>query len=143
MAETQRLKPDVAVLDVRMPRLDGLAVTEAILAIPGNDTRVLVLTTYDADEYVFRILRAGAFLLKSLAPEDLVAAMRVAARGAALIDPSVTRRLVAGFATSPAPPSRRRSWRGSPPANARCSFSSPTRAATRRSHASFTSARRL
>ncbi|MFI5607226.1 response regulator [Amycolatopsis sp. NPDC051903] len=102
VAETKRLKPDVAVLDVRMPRLDGLAATEAILATPGNDTRVLVLTTYDADEYVYRALRAGAsgFLLKSLAPEELVAAMRVAARGDALIDPSVTRRLVASFATS-------------------------------------------
>jgi DNA-binding NarL/FixJ family response regulator len=99
VAETARLRPDVAVLDVRMPRLDGLAATEAILSAPGNDTRVLVLTTYDADEYVYRALRAGAsgFLLKSLAPEELVAAMRVAARGDALIDPSVTRRLVAKF----------------------------------------------
>ncbi|HKN55307.1 MAG TPA: response regulator transcription factor, partial [Amycolatopsis sp.] len=71
VAETARLRPDVAVLDVRMPRLDGLSATEAILAAPGNDTRVLVLTTYDADEYVYRALRAGAsgFLLKSLAPE--------------------------------------------------------------------------
>ncbi|MEC3975155.1 response regulator transcription factor [Amycolatopsis sp. H20-H5] len=107
VAETARLRPDVAVLDVRMPRMDGLAATEAILATPGNDTRVLVLTTYDSDEYVYRALRAGAsgFLLKSLAPEELIAAMRVAARGDALIDPSVTRRLVATFATSiePAP----------------------------------------
>ncbi|MGW4488628.1 response regulator [Amycolatopsis sp. NPDC004368] len=102
VAETQRLQPDVAVLDVRMPRLDGLAATEAILTTPGNDTRVRVLTTYDADEYVYRALRAGAsgFLLKSLAPEELVAALRVAARGDALIDPSVTRRLIAHFATS-------------------------------------------
>jgi DNA-binding NarL/FixJ family response regulator len=101
VAETARLRPDVAVLDVRMPRLDGLAATEAILSAPGNDTRVLVLTTYDADEYVYRALRAGAsgFLLKSSAPEELVAAMRVAARGDALIDPSVTRRLVARFAS--------------------------------------------
>ncbi len=101
VAEAARLRPDVAVLDVRMPRLDGLAATEAILAAPGNDTRVLVLTTYDTDEYVYRALRAGAsgFLLKSLAPEELVSALRVAARGDALIDPSVTRRLVAKFAT--------------------------------------------
>jgi len=101
VTEAARLRPDVAVLDVRMPRLDGLAATEAILAAPGNDTRVLVLTTYDADEYVYRALRAGAsgFLLKSLAPEELVSALRVAARGDALIDPSVTRRLVAKFAT--------------------------------------------
>jgi DNA-binding NarL/FixJ family response regulator len=102
VAETARLRPDVTVLDVRMPRLDGLAATEAILSAPGNDTRILVLTTYDADEYVYRALRAGAsgFLLKSLSPEELVAAMRVAARGDALIDPSVTRRLVEHFATS-------------------------------------------
>jgi DNA-binding NarL/FixJ family response regulator len=101
VTEAARLRPDVAVLDVRMPRLDGLAATESILAAPGNDTRVLVLTTYDADEYVYRALRAGAsgFLLKSLAPEELVSALRVAARGDALIDPSVTRRLVAKFAT--------------------------------------------
>ncbi|MCU1687318.1 MAG: DNA-binding response regulator, NarL/FixJ family, contains and domain [Amycolatopsis sp.] len=101
VAETARLRPDVAILDVRMPKLDGLDATEAILSTPGNETRVLVLTTYDTDEYVYRALRAGAsgFLLKSLPPEELVSAMRVAARGDALIDPSVTRRLVASFAT--------------------------------------------
>ncbi|WP_158887665.1 response regulator [Amycolatopsis anabasis] len=106
VAETERLRPDVVVLDVRMPRLDGLAATEAILSAPGNDTRVLVLTTYDLDDYVYRALRAGAsgFLLKSLPPEELVSAMRIAARGDALIDPSVTRRLVARFTTSIEPP---------------------------------------
>jgi DNA-binding NarL/FixJ family response regulator len=85
---------------------DGRAATEAILSAPGNDTRVLVLTTYDSDDYVYRALSAGAggFLLKSLPPEELVSAMRVAARGDALIDPSVTRRLVARFATSIEPP---------------------------------------
>ncbi|WP_181775189.1 response regulator [Amycolatopsis pittospori] len=102
VAQAAALRPDVAVLDVRMPKLDGLAATEAIMSAPGNDTRILVLTTYDSDEYVYRALRAGAsgFLLKSLAPEELVSAMRVAARGDALIDPSVTRRLVSTFATS-------------------------------------------
>lgn len=102
VAQAASLRPDVAVIDVRMPKLDGLAATEAIMSAPGNETRVLVLTTYDADEYVYRALRAGAsgFLLKSLAPEELVSAMRVAARGDALIDPSVTRRLVSTFATS-------------------------------------------
>ncbi|MBE1574968.1 response regulator transcription factor [Amycolatopsis roodepoortensis] len=102
VAQAASLRPDVAVLDVRMPKLDGLAATEAIMSAPGNDTRVLVLTTYDSDEYVYRALRAGAsgFLLKSLAPEELVSAMRVAARGDALIDPTVTRRLVSTFATS-------------------------------------------
>lgn len=105
VAETARLRPDVAILDVRMPKLDGLDATEAILSATGNETRVLVLTTYDTDEYVYRALRAGAsgFLLKSLPPEELVSAMRIAARGDALIDPSVTRRLVASFATGIAP----------------------------------------
>ncbi|MFI9385772.1 response regulator [Kutzneria sp. NPDC052558] len=106
VAETQRLRPDVALLDVRMPKMDGLAATEAILAAPGNRTKVIVLTTYDHDEYVYRALRAGAsgFLLKSLPPEELITAVRVAARGDALIDPSVTHRLIGRFATAVAPP---------------------------------------
>ncbi|EWC60036.1 DNA-binding response regulator, LuxR family [Actinokineospora spheciospongiae] len=103
--EVARLRPDVVVLDVRMPRLDGLSAAEAILAAPGNRTRVLVLTTYDLDEYIYRALSLGAsgFLLKSLPPEELASAVRVAARGDALIDPSVTRRLVARFTASLAP----------------------------------------
>ncbi|MEV8633094.1 response regulator transcription factor [Streptosporangium sp. NPDC051023] len=106
VAETARLRPDVAVLDVRMPRLDGLAATEAILSTPGNVTKVLVLTTYDSDDYLYRTLRAGAsgFLLKSLPPEEMMSAMRVAARGDALIDPSVTRRMIVRFTTSIEPP---------------------------------------
>jgi DNA-binding NarL/FixJ family response regulator len=106
VAEVARLRPDVAVLDVRMPKLDGLGATEAILADKANRTKVVVLTTYDSDEYVYRALRAGAsgFLLKSLPPEELISAIRVAARGDALIDPSVTQRLIARFAGSIAPP---------------------------------------
>ncbi|HKS45414.1 MAG TPA: response regulator transcription factor [Amycolatopsis sp.] len=106
VGEVARLRPDVAVLDVRMPKLDGLAATEEILAAPGNDTKVLVLTTYDSDDYVYRALRAGAsgFLLKSLPPEEMISAVRVAARGDALIDPSVTSRLITRFATSIEPP---------------------------------------
>jgi len=106
VAESNRLRPDVAVLDIRMPRLDGLSATRSILSQPGNLTRILVLTTYDSDEYVYRALDAGAsgFLLKSLPPEELLAAIRIAARGDALIDPSVTRRLVARFAACVAPP---------------------------------------
>jgi DNA-binding NarL/FixJ family response regulator len=106
VAEVARLRPDVAVLDIRMPKLDGLAATEQILADPGNRTKIVVLTTYDSDEYVYRALRAGAsgFLLKSLPPEELISAIRVAARGDALIDPSVTQRLIARFARSIAPP---------------------------------------
>jgi DNA-binding NarL/FixJ family response regulator len=105
VSATTRLRPDVAILDVRMPKLDGLAAAETILADSGLDTRVLVLTTFDNDEYVYRALAAGAsgFLLKSLPPEELVAAIRIAARGDALIDPSVTRRLVARFAAGIAP----------------------------------------
>lgn len=106
VAETARLTPDVAILDVRMPKLDGLGAAEAILATTtGEHTRVLVLTTYDTDEYVYRALSAGAsgFLLKSLPPEELIAAVRVAARGDALIDPSVTRRLIARFTRGIAP----------------------------------------
>ncbi|MFD2417659.1 response regulator [Amycolatopsis pigmentata] len=106
VAEVNRLRPDVAVLDVRMPKLDGLAATEAILAMPGNKTKVLVLTTYDSDDYVYRALRAGAsgFLLKNVPPEEMISALRVVARGDALIDPSVTSRLISRFATSIQPP---------------------------------------
>jgi DNA-binding NarL/FixJ family response regulator len=105
VAETTRLRPDVAILDVRMPKLDGLEAAEAILAGGGVATKVLVLTTFDTDEYVYRALAAGAsgFLLKSLPPEELVSAIRVAARGDALVDPSVTRRLVTRFTASIAP----------------------------------------
>ncbi|MGK8555906.1 response regulator [Nocardia gipuzkoensis] len=104
IAETARLRPDVAILDVRMPKLDGLAATTAIVAAGG--TYVLVLTTYDSDADLYHALQAGAsgFLLKSLPPEELVAAIRIAARGDALIDPSMTRRLVSRFASSLAPP---------------------------------------
>ncbi|ONI79267.1 DNA-binding response regulator [Actinosynnema sp. ALI-1.44] len=106
VAEVTRLRPDVAVLDIRMPKLDGLGATEAILGDRANRTKVILLTTYDSDEYVYRALNAGAsgFLLKSLPPEELISAIRVAARGDALIDPSVTQRLIARFAVSIAPP---------------------------------------
>ncbi|WP_227982292.1 response regulator [Nocardia spumae] len=106
IGETARLRPDVAILDVRMPKLDGLAATEAIVAAGG--TRVLVLTTYDSEESLARALQAGAsgFLLKTLPPEELIAAIRVAVRGDAVIDPSMTRRLAPKFAgtLAPAPP---------------------------------------
>ncbi|MEV4620623.1 response regulator transcription factor [Asanoa sp. NPDC049573] len=108
VAETARLLPDLAILDVRMPKQDGLAAAETILAQPGNTTRVLMLTTYDSDEYVYRALSAGVsgFLLKSLPPEEMVSAIRVAARGDAVVDPSVTRRLAARFAAALAPAAR-------------------------------------
>lgn len=102
VAEAVRLAPDLVVIDVRMPRTDGIEATEAIHAALGERTRVLVLTTYDLDEYVHRALLAGAsgFMLKSSSPEELLSAMRVVARGDALIDPAVTRRLVSRFAAS-------------------------------------------
>ncbi|MEV0718081.1 response regulator transcription factor [Asanoa sp. NPDC050611] len=106
VAETERLRPDLAILDVRMPVRDGLAAAEAILSGPAAaTTRVLMLTTYDTDEYVHRALAAGAsgFLLKSLPPEEVVSAVRVAARGDAVVDPSVTRRLASRFAAALAP----------------------------------------
>lgn len=107
VAEVARLRPDIAILDVRMPQLDGIDAAHAILSDPANVTRVLVLTTFDSDRNVYRALAAGAsgFLLKSLPPEELIAAVRIAARGDALVDPAVTRRLVARFAASikPAP----------------------------------------
>jgi DNA-binding NarL/FixJ family response regulator len=96
----RRLRPDVVVMDVRMPHLDGLEATRRILAAPDAGTRVLMLTTFDLDEYVYDALRAGAsgFLLKDGPAEQLVAAIRTVADGGALLAPTVTRRLIEEFA---------------------------------------------
>jgi DNA-binding NarL/FixJ family response regulator len=104
--EVIRLTPDVAILDIRMPRLDGLRAAERILSRSGNTTKVIMLTTYDDDSYVYGALHMGVsgFLLKSVPPEETIAAIRIAARGDAIIDPSVTRRLISRFADSIAPP---------------------------------------
>ena len=98
----RRLRPDVVLMDIRMPRLDGLAATRRILDL-ATGARVLILTTYDLDEYVFDALKAGAsgFLLKDSPPDQLMTAIRVIADGDALLAPSITRRLVEEFARRP------------------------------------------
>jgi DNA-binding NarL/FixJ family response regulator len=108
VAETERTRPDVVLMDVRMPHVDGIEATQRIMQGSGA-SRVLILTTYDLDEYVFRGLRAGAsgFLLKDVAPEDLVKAIRVVAEGESLLSPSVTRRLIEQFVRTPEPPAVR------------------------------------
>ena len=101
---TRKLVPDVVLMDIRMPVLDGLTATRRILSAPpspgARPIRVVVLTTYDLDEYVYEALRAGAsgFLLKHAPPEELLLGVRAAADGGALLSPQVTRRLVAEFA---------------------------------------------
>jgi DNA-binding NarL/FixJ family response regulator len=107
VSESRRLDPDVVLMDIRMPVLDGLEATRRLLAGRPADAppRVLVLTTFDLDDYVYEALRAGAsgFLLKDAPAADLVNAVRVVAGGEALLAPSVTRRLIAEFTARPGP----------------------------------------
>ena len=115
----RKVAPDVVLMDIRMPVLNGLAATRRILAAPpapgARPVRVVVLTTYDLDEYVYEALRAGAsgFLLKHAPPEELLLGVRAAADGGALLSPQVTRRLMAEFAA------RRPAARRPPPELAR------------------------
>jgi len=97
-------RPDVILMDIRMPELDGLAATREIIE-QDHDARIVMLTTFDVDDYVYGSLRAGAsgFLLKNAPPDDLISAVRVVAGGDALLAPSVTRRVIEEFAKSPEP----------------------------------------
>jgi DNA-binding NarL/FixJ family response regulator len=107
VAAARRLRPDVTLMDIRMPRLDGISATRRLAAEDPPVTRVVVLTTFDVDSHVYDALRAGAsgFLLKNAPPEDLVQAIRVVAGGAGLLDPTVTRRVIEEFARTRAPAS--------------------------------------
>jgi DNA-binding NarL/FixJ family response regulator len=101
---TRRLVPDVVLMDIRMPNLDGLEATRQIVAARSG-ARVLILTTFDLDEYVYQALTAGAsgFLLKNAPPEQLIGGVRVVAAGDALLSPSITRRVIEHFTLLPPP----------------------------------------
>jgi len=105
VALAQRHHPDVVLMDIRMPRLDGLEATRQIVENSASRCRIVMLTTFDLDEYVYKALGAGAcgFLLKDVTPEQLIAAVRLVAAGDALLAPSITRRLIERYALRDAP----------------------------------------
>jgi DNA-binding NarL/FixJ family response regulator len=106
MSATLRLRPDVVLMDIQMPGLDGLRATQRIIETPDLSSRVVILTTFERDDYVFDALRSGAsgFLLKNAPPEELVHAVRVVNAGEALLAPSVTRSIIEQFARRPIKP---------------------------------------
>jgi DNA-binding NarL/FixJ family response regulator len=111
VAATRELRPDLVILDVRMPKLDGIAAARELMSTGSQHLKIVLLTTFDADDYVRTALASGihGFVLKSLPPEELVTAVRVAARGDTYIDPSITRRLAPRLADAlvPNPPARK------------------------------------
>jgi DNA-binding NarL/FixJ family response regulator len=103
LAQTRTLKPDIVLLDIRMPRLDGVETTRRLTHAAGQPSRVLILTTFDLDEYVYGAMKAGAsgFILKNVPPAKLIDAVRTVANGEALLDPAITRRMIESFVRRP------------------------------------------